>query len=107
MCFVKSLQPLAVSVPLTQPCGPIRARNIQIRIFKDLQRQAGLPAYLFELQTPARILGEIADRQVTQTQRAIGVTTRKDERLTIRARRYPDHVFVNVTLVYQRKDKFT
>src|SRR6185369_814947 len=106
MCFVQREQPLGVRVPLAQPRRAIGAAgNVQLRIFEDLQRQTRLPAYVFELKTPARILREIADRQIPKVQLAVRAGAREYQRLTIGARIYPDYVRINVVLVKQRREE--
>src|ERR1041385_910782 len=98
MSPVQRFEPFDICVPLTEPCSTI-LRHVQIRVFKHLQRQTSLPVDLLELQTPIRILPQIADRQITKAQLTIRAMTSKQQRLTIRTRSYPDDVFINVAIV--------
>src|SRR5687767_4588177 len=99
MSLVQCLEPFRIRVPLVEPCGPIVSRKLQVWIFKDLQRQTSLPTDCLELHAPTRVLAEIADRKIPETQPTRCVSTRQQKRLAISARGDPHHVFIDVALV--------
>src|ERR1041384_3349263 len=99
MRAVERVEPLDVGMPLAQPCSATRARNIEIRIFVNAQRQIRLPIEALEMKVPFSVFRKITDRQVTKAQLAVCIVPRKYQRLAVRVVTNPDHVFVDVLVI--------
>src|SRR6267143_1817311 len=89
---MQRLEPFQIGVPFAKPPLTILINHLQLRIFENLQRQAGMPGHRLEMQLSRFVLRQVLNRKVTKTQLPSGVFTRENEGLMLASSTNPDDV---------------